>query len=152
MNNVFECKGYLGSAEIDTEGMALVGKLLFIRDVITYSAPTPEGLKTAFEEAVDDYLETCVELGEEPDTPCKGVFNVRVGPELHRQAAQIARSRGQGLNEFVCQALGAAVMDKSKVTVQLVHRHEVVHDRDAEERYVATTTQPTYWKPGRATH
>jgi predicted HicB family RNase H-like nuclease len=105
-----EYKGYFGSAEVDVEGNALVGKLLFMRDVITYSATTPKGLQKAFREAVDDYLETCKELGSEPDTPCKGTFNVRIGPELHRQVALIARSKGKGLNEFVRDALEAAIL------------------------------------------
>ena len=69
MTDQFEYKGYLGSAEIDIKGKALVGKLLFTRDVIAYSATTIEGLQKAFCEAVDEYLQTCEELGDTPDTP-----------------------------------------------------------------------------------
>jgi len=130
-----EYKGYFGSAEVDVEGNALVGKLLFMRDVITYSATTPKGLLRAFREAVNDYLETCKELGTEPDTPCKGTFNVRIGPELHREVALIARSKGKGLNEFVREALTTATLP-SRQLVEHQHNHHfavVVHVGQGQE-------------------
>lgn len=105
MMNTMEHKGYYGSAEVDLEGHALVGKLLYIRDTIAYSATDLAGLRQAFEEAVEDYLATCQELGDEPDVPCKGVFNVRVGPERHLKAALEARKRNISLNELVSQGL-----------------------------------------------
>jgi predicted HicB family RNase H-like nuclease len=121
MNGHFEYKGYLGSAEVDTEESVLVGKLLYIRDTITYSATDVAALKTAFEEAVDDYLGACEEDGVEPDQPCKGSFNVRVGAERHRRVAIAARIAGVGLNEFVCSSLDAA----TSVPRTVLHRHEV---------------------------
>jgi predicted HicB family RNase H-like nuclease len=127
MKDYFEYKGYLGSAEVDTEGNVLVGKLLFIRDVIAYSAKTPAGLVKAFHAAVDDYLQTCAELGDEPDTPCKGTFNVRIGPALHREAAVVARSKGMSLNEFVCEALKAASQTQARQQIEHVHKHEHQH-------------------------
>lgn len=145
MKNVFEYKGYLGSAEIDTEGMALVGKLLFIRDVVAYSADSLQGLDAAFREAVDDYLSTCEQLGEEPDTPCKGTFNVRIGPELHRQVALVARAKGLGLNEFVVHALASAVDAGLNRTIEHVHRVEVVADVTTARR-IGTPGQVTKWE------
>lgn len=124
MKNVFEYKGYIGSAEVDAESLVLVGKLLYIQDVITYSAEDAKGLEAAFKEAVDEYLSTCEELNEAPDTPCKGTFNVRVGPELHRRVALAARLKGVGLNEFVCEALTASTAE-SLWTVHHHHEHTV---------------------------
>ena len=121
MTDFFEYKGYLGSAEIDVESRALVGKLAFIRDTITYSADSVEKLEVAFREAVDDYLSTCARLGDEPDVPCKGSFNVRVGPDRHRAIVIAARTKGVGLNDYVCAALDAAVRPAHAVN----HRHEV---------------------------
>jgi predicted HicB family RNase H-like nuclease len=142
-----EYKGYFGSAEVDVEGNALVGKLLFMRDVITYSATTPKGLQKAFREAVDDYLETCRELGNEPDTPCKGTFNVRIGPELHRQVALIARSKGMGLNEFVRDALAAAIQpSRQLVEHQHNHRHEVVVHVEHQDHLVVSPSQDATWR------
>lgn len=123
MSDTLEYKGYIGSAEVDTESRVLIGRLLFIRDAIAYSATSVEGLEAAFREAVEDYLSTCAEEGDEPDVPCKGSFNVRVGPERHRLAAIAARREGVGLNEFVSNAIDDAVRTRAPRTV--VHQHEV---------------------------
>jgi len=37
-----------------------------------------KSLRKAFEEAVEDYLQTCREQGKEPEHPFKGSFNIRV--------------------------------------------------------------------------
>lgn len=103
-NEGFKYKGYIGSAEVDTESRVLVGRLLFIKDIIGYSGCDLDSLERAFHEAVDDYLQTCAELGEAPDTPCKGTFNVRVGPQRHRDANVDAARRGISLNEWVSMA------------------------------------------------
>ena len=120
MSSHFEYKGYIGSAEVSIEDQLLVGKLLFIRDTITYVAATASELETAFEEAVDDYLETCKELGDAPDVPCKGSFNVRVGPEIHMEVAIAARRKGVGLNDIVCEALSAYL---GAQRIRHVHHH-----------------------------
>lgn len=120
---MYEYQGYLGSAEVDTTSELLVGRLLFIRDAIGYSAETTAGLERAFREAVDDYLAACAENGDAPDTPCKGSFNVRVEPALHRAAAVKARAQGVTLNQFVAHALQLACSGKSEhhthLTVQI---------------------------------
>ena len=41
-----------------------------------------------FGKAVEDYLELCNLNGKEPEKVYKGSFNVRISPELHKQAAQ----------------------------------------------------------------
>lgn len=105
MSSTFEYKGYIGSAEVDSEDHILVGRLLFIRDVIGYSAESVRDLEAAFRQAVDEYLEACREAGDQPDTPCKGTFNVRVGPDLHRDVALAAKKAAVSLNDFVCEAL-----------------------------------------------
>ena len=153
MTDYFEYKDYLGSAEVDIDGSVLVGKLLFIRDTITYSASTPKALEKAFREAVDEYLETCAALGDEPDKPCKGTFNVRIGPELHREVAVTARSKNLGLNEFVRQALVALVQSPARQFVEHVHHHEHIVELRTEKRMqsVATSTSTLTWKTANAT-
>ena len=47
------------------------GKLLGVRALVSFESDTARGLKTAFEEAVDDYLETCEMRGKTPETPFK---------------------------------------------------------------------------------
>lgn len=54
-------KGYEGSAKIDASGV-FCGKIKSITDLVSYEASTTEGLVTAFNAAVDDYIQTCEEL------------------------------------------------------------------------------------------
>ncbi|WP_026596620.1 type II toxin-antitoxin system HicB family antitoxin [Methylohalobius crimeensis] len=96
-------KGYFGSIEPQLDDNKLYGKLLFIRDLVTYEADTLAELKKEFEASVDAYLEDCEELGREPDKPCKGTFNVRIPPELHRKIVLAAGDKS--LNQFVREVL-----------------------------------------------
>ena len=104
-----EHKGYIGTAELSVEDQVFHGKLAYLRDLVTYESDTAEGLVKAFQDAVDDYLADCKAERREPDKPCKGQFNVRTKPELHRAYARLASSRGQSLNEVVTDALEAAL-------------------------------------------
>jgi len=105
MNTLPRYRGYYGSIEASPEDNCLYGKLLFIRALVSYEGQTVAELAQAFKDAVDDYLDTCTELGHTPEVPCKGSFNVRVGHELHL-AASIAASREQiSLNDLTKTAL-----------------------------------------------
>ena len=70
-----------------------------------YSKLGGRRLQQEFEAAVDDYLQTCVRVGKEPQRPFKGLFNVRVPAQLHRSAALRATRDGVSLNEVVVSAL-----------------------------------------------
>jgi|ERR687896_1089778 predicted HicB family RNase H-like nuclease len=100
-------KGYLGSAEFDEEERVFHGKLEYIRALVTYEATDADGLVNAFHEAADSYLELCKRKSYTPEIPFKGSFNIRPGPELHRQAAIAASHAGISLNAFVTKALSA---------------------------------------------
>jgi predicted HicB family RNase H-like nuclease len=104
MNQHMEHKGYLGSVEIDMKDHFVFGRLLFIRDVVSYRSEDLKHIRSAFEAAVDDYLLTCAELHEAPDVPCKGTFNVRIGAELHQKVALAASRQEVSLNEWVKDA------------------------------------------------
>jgi len=67
MASTLEYKGYDGSAEYSAEDEVFHGKLLGLRALVMFESNTASGLKRAFEEAVDDYLETCLRLGKTPD-------------------------------------------------------------------------------------
>ncbi len=98
-------RGYYGSIEASTEDNCLFGKLLFIRALVNYEGETVAELQAAFREAVDDYLVTCQELEQEPEVPCKGSFNVRVGHDLHLAASVAANRHRMSLNDLARQAL-----------------------------------------------
>lgn len=105
MSTMLEYRGYLGSIEYSDADVVFYGRLEFIRDLVTYEGTDAKGLKAAFHEAVDDYLELCAGQGREPDVPLKGSFNVRPGRDLHRRAMIFARRKGLNLNTVVSDAL-----------------------------------------------
>ncbi len=109
MNNTMEYKGYVGSVEFSPEDALFFGKVLGIRALVSYEGTDARSLVADFHSAVDDYLALCAEEGTEPERAYKGSFNVRISPELHRQAAIAALSRQMSLNSFVEAAIGQAV-------------------------------------------
>ena len=62
-------------------------------------------LKQDFEGAVDDYLVMCEEEGVEPEKYYKGSINIRLDPELHREATVFARSEHMTLNQFITSCI-----------------------------------------------
>lgn len=105
MINVFKYKGYIGSIETSVADLCLYGKILFINDLVTYEAETPTELKRAFQEAVNDYIDTCKKVGKKPEQSYKGSFNVRIGPDLHKEIAIHAEMEGISINEYVKKAI-----------------------------------------------
>jgi predicted HicB family RNase H-like nuclease len=59
-------QGYSAHIDYDDEDGIFFGRLAGIRDGVGFHADTVEGLRGAFREAVDDYLETRAKLGREP--------------------------------------------------------------------------------------
>ena len=81
------------------------GKIIGINDLVSFEGTTVKELKKAFHQAVEDYLETCEELGKEPEKTYKGSFNVRIPSELHREAARHAALNNMSLNDYVRHAI-----------------------------------------------
>lgn len=100
-------KSYEGTADIDMERSVCRGKILFINDLVTYESETPAGLKREFEAAVDDYLETCTAIGREAQKPLKGMFNVRISPDLHKSLMIRSIKDKVSQNEVVARSLDA---------------------------------------------
>jgi predicted HicB family RNase H-like nuclease len=105
MKDLMKYKGYYGSVHYRDDDLIFHGKVEFIRSLVSYEGTDIKGLQTAFEEAVDDYLQLCKDEKKEPDIPFKGSFNVRIGPDLHRKAALVARNHNTNLNTIVSEAL-----------------------------------------------
>jgi predicted HicB family RNase H-like nuclease len=105
MKNVLEHKGYTGNVEFNADDEVFYGKILGIRDVVSFEADSVQKLKKAFREAVDDYLETCKLLNKNPETDFKGSFNVRIKPKLHRLAVIKSAALKISLNQLVEKAL-----------------------------------------------
>lgn len=94
-------KDYIGSVEFSESDGVFFGKVMGIRALISYEGETAKDLVEDFHGAVDDYLALCEEKGVEPEKAYKGSFNVRISPELHRNAAIYAAAHNMSLNSFV---------------------------------------------------
>lgn len=105
MKDMMNYKNYYGSVHYNDDDQVFHGKVEFIRALINYEGEDVKGLKKAFEDAVDDYLEMCKEDGIEPEKPFKGSFNVRTGSELHRRATLYAKEHGINLNNVIIEAV-----------------------------------------------
>jgi len=105
MSDVMTYKGYFGTVRYSAEDEVFHGKIEAINDLIVYEGTSVKELKKAFHEAVEDYLETCNEMGREPQKPFKGSFNVRIPSDLHRKAVKKAFMMGISLNQLVQKAL-----------------------------------------------
>ncbi len=145
--NKLSYKGYTGTIEASIEDACLHGQILFIHDIITYEGNTVDDIKTSFEEAVDHYLAYCEKTGKPANKPYSGTFNVRVGSDLHRRAAEAACHRGSNLNEFVYQSILAAVEENRVLRVEHTHKHNVtLIDGQKSATVVATMEQPLAWE------
>lgn len=108
-DKTFKYKGFIGSVEVSLEDNCLFGEVLHINDLVNYEADSPQQLEAEFRLAVDDYLDTCNELGIEPKKPASGSFNVRVEPALHQSLLEISSQESRSLNSTVAIALGQYV-------------------------------------------
>ena len=105
MNDMMEYKGYYGSGHYSDEDSCFYGKIEHIRGLVSYEGQDVSSMKKSFEDAVNDYLDTCKAKNIIPDRPFKGSFNVRTGPELHRKAYIYAQARKMNLNNVIIKAL-----------------------------------------------
>ncbi|WP_283148989.1 type II toxin-antitoxin system HicB family antitoxin [Silvimonas soli] len=103
---ILKYKDFEAVAELSDDMTRVRGKILYIEDLVTFeSSDLGGGIQREFEEAVEDYLATCKALGREPKKPFKGVFQVRVTPEVHRKAATCAARHKTTLNDLMVKAL-----------------------------------------------
>ncbi|VAX21682.1 hypothetical protein MNBD_NITROSPINAE03-642 [hydrothermal vent metagenome] len=105
MSELFEHKGYFGSAEVDMRRGCLSGQILFIEDIMVYEGKTLENLKANFKNAVNNYLETCETLGQEPQQPYSGALTVEIGEDLHRETTFQAKITSESVDEYVKKAI-----------------------------------------------
>ena len=109
MSSTMEYQGYVGSVEFSEEDGLFYGRVQGIRALISYEGDSASSLIADFHGAVDDYLAACAAAGKEPERAYKGTFNVRISPELHRQAVLCAAARQMSLNALVENALRTVV-------------------------------------------
>ena len=108
MMNMMSYNGYSARIEFDGEDGIFFGRLAGIRDGVGFHADTVADLRTAFHEAVDDYIATCAKLGKPPQRAYSGQVMFRIAPETHRKAALAAELAGKSLNQWAEEVLDRA--------------------------------------------
>lgn len=127
-----EYNGFQGSLDFDAETDVMYGKILHINDLVTYEADSLKELRIAFEEAVDDYIDTCKQLGLEPEKPFSGSFNVRIGTQLHKDLAKFAARHDVSINEVVKDAVNCHINGRHNE----VHHHHYTHSEYESVDYI----------------
>ena len=112
MTDRLRFKEFIGSVHFSAEDEVFYGKIEGINDLVTFEGTTVSKLKSAFKEAVLDYVEICKETGKEVFKSFKGSFNIRVNPELHSKAFELALLEGKTLNQFVKEAIEQKIQQK----------------------------------------
>jgi len=105
MSRTLQYKGYDGSVLYSAEDRLLHGRILGIRDMVSFEGTDVKSLEKSFKAAVDEYLAFCKAEGKTPDMPFKGSFNVRIPQDLHQRAALYAEEHDLKLNAVVQLAL-----------------------------------------------
>jgi predicted HicB family RNase H-like nuclease len=114
-------KGYSGSIEFDDEDMVFHGRVLGLRDIVTFEAESAEGLVKAFRDSVDDYLAFCKERGVEPQRPYSGKLALRTTPEIHALLTKAAASDGKSINQWISDTLADVARKRiSEATTKVV--------------------------------
>lgn len=109
--NTMTYKGYTARVAFDDRDNILVGRLLGIADIVSFHADNVCALRSAFKEAVDDYLETCAQIGKRPEKSVSGKLMLRVPPEVHGAALIAAQAAGKSLNQWAAEVLKHAAQD-----------------------------------------
>ncbi|WP_149242832.1 type II toxin-antitoxin system HicB family antitoxin [Dyadobacter sp. 32] len=119
MINSLTYNGYTASISYNSDDEVFFGKVIGVNDLIVFEGTSVTELKNGFQEAIDDYLETCEAIGKSPDKTYKGSFNVRVPAGLHKKVATFASQHDVSLNDFVKSVLVYA-MNHEEISGELL--------------------------------
>ena len=101
-------KGYFAKVSFDPEDHIFVGRIIGIRDVAGFHGESVSELEAAFQEAINNYLAVCEELGQKPNKPYSGNLMLRVPAEIHAAVASAAEASGKSINQWA-----AGILDKA---------------------------------------
>lgn len=109
MNNTLNYKGYTGSVQFDAADRIFHGRVLGIADIIGFEGESVKELEQDFRNAVDDYLETCREMGKEPEKPIPGKVILEIPPDLLAFIALEAGRENKGIEAWIADTCRKAV-------------------------------------------
>jgi predicted HicB family RNase H-like nuclease len=106
--NTMTTQGYTARVDFDDRDDIFVGRVLGVRDIISFHGETVDQLREEFELALRDYLADCEERGISPDRPSSGKLLLCMPPEVHGKALVAAQAAGKSLNQWATEILQEA--------------------------------------------
>jgi predicted HicB family RNase H-like nuclease len=104
-NNFLSYKGFYGSVSFSATDEVFYGKLEGVDDLVSFEGTSVKELKANFKLSVEDYIAYCEKNSYQLRKSFKGSFNIRIKPEIHKQAALFAIKQNISLNQFVQKAI-----------------------------------------------
>lgn len=102
-------KGYTADIKVSEKEKLLSGRVLDIKDTITFYGETVEEAIQEFEKSVDAYLKFCEEMGQKPDKPFSGKLPFRTTPEVHKAIYLASTKDGKSINAWMESILKKAL-------------------------------------------
>ncbi len=109
MNNTIEYKGFRSRIEYSADDNLFVGRLIGIKDIVTFHGETVTELRQEMEATVDFYLEVCERSGKKAKKQYSGKVMLRLPNQLHAKIAEAAAAAGKSLNEWGKDVLESAI-------------------------------------------
>lgn len=103
-------KNYTAKIEYDAADNIFIGRVVGIKDVVSFHGESIADLHNAFHESVDDYLTMCEELGQEPNKAYSGKLLLRLPADVHASIAAAAEARGTSINKWAAEVLREACL------------------------------------------
>ena len=126
-------KGYTAVLKLDEEQGMLFGRVIGLRDVITFQAESVPQAIEEFHASVDSYLELCQSRQESPEKPYSGNFMVRVDPELHRQIATWAQVKSVSINSLVASLIRHACESGEEMEAKGIMAADAMKAKDIKD-------------------
>ncbi len=108
MNNTMNYKAYTANIEYSAEDQCFVGHLAGITDIVGFHGESINELRQNFEEAVNDYIETCEKLNKAPQQAYSGNLILQIPPQTHVAIANAAKMSGKSINQWAAETLSQA--------------------------------------------
>ena len=107
--NSLTYKGYFAKINFDERDSIFWGKVIGIKDSITFEGETVAQLAEDLHNAIDHYLGDCKKEERTPAKPYSGKLTLRISPGIHAEIAAAAAHAGKSLNKWVADTLDQVV-------------------------------------------
>lgn len=104
-NNIMTYLDYSARVEYSDADGCFYGRIMGIRDIVSFEGESVAELRKDFENAVDDYLKACQEIGKSPEYPCSGKLSLRLPVNLHQELTIQSEITGESVNSLVVEAV-----------------------------------------------